>query len=227
MKPLRLLPAWLSLLAVGMAFAQGEWISYRDAYRVMVQFEKYGKPKHFLQNHYQVSARDGQLPDGLRLTLNVKASQLNLPLDATGRTTFPLLKSAYEENAALVLNRKISQYTFQPRLSIIVRLDGLYEGVDLRSACEQALQYQRYLDAAAYGSRRCGGVRFGFLRKGEAQVRVRDGEKENLLPVAEGAIFDADPNTGFRLVVYRFQDWPEKVQLISQNAPLAIVPVIE
>ncbi|MBB3117396.1 hypothetical protein [Pseudoduganella violacea] len=227
MKPLRLLLAWLFLLAAGAALAQGEWISYRDAYRAMVQFEKYGKPKHFLQNHYQVSARDGQLPDGLRLTLNVKASQLNLPLDATGRTTFPLLKSAYDENAALVLNRKISQYTFQPRLSIIVRLDGLYEGVDLRSACEQALQYQRYLDAATYGGKRCGGVRFGFLRKAEAQVRVRDGEKEHGLPVAEGAIFDGDPNTGFRIVVYRFQDWPEKVQLISQNAPLAIVPVIE
>ncbi|RYF05496.1 MAG: hypothetical protein EOO78_00995 [Oxalobacteraceae bacterium] len=41
------------LLGAGQARAQlqdGEWASYRDAYRAMVVFEKYGGPKHLLQN---------------------------------------------------------------------------------------------------------------------------------------------------------------------------------
>ena len=92
-----LLAAWLvapHALAQGQ---HGEWLSYRDAYRAMVVFEKYGKPKHFLQNHYQVSPRDaGATLDGLRLTLNARSLQLNLPLDPAGRVVFPLLKAAYD-----------------------------------------------------------------------------------------------------------------------------------
>ncbi|MDB5755009.1 MAG: hypothetical protein JWR56_1437, partial [Massilia sp.] len=75
-------------LAAGIAAAQapdGEWVSYRDAYRAMVVFEKYGKPKHLIQNHYQVMPREKGVPaEGLRLTLQGKTMQLNLPLDAAG-----------------------------------------------------------------------------------------------------------------------------------------------
>lgn len=203
------------------------WVSYRDAYRAMVPFAKYGKAKNFLQNHYQVAPRDGtESLEGVRLTLTGRTTQLNLPLDVTGRTTFPLLKAAYDENAVLVLNRKVSQFTFQPRLSIVARVDGIYEGQDLRSACDQALQYLRYTDAG-YGSRRCTGVRFAFLKKSDAAVRVRDPEREVTLAPEEGPAFDGDANAGFRVMVYRFADWPERVQVISQNAPVAIAPVIE
>ena len=41
------------LLLAGVAAAQapdGDWVSYRDAYRAMVVFEKYGRPKHLIQN---------------------------------------------------------------------------------------------------------------------------------------------------------------------------------
>lgn len=224
--------AWLLCVAVPaaaqpQAAQESGWVSYRDAYRAMVPFAKYGKAKNFLQNHYQVTPKDGtQSLDGLRLTLTGRTTQLNLPLDVTGRTTFPLLKAAYDENALLVLNRKVSQFTFQPRLSIVARVDGIYEGQDLRTACDQALQYLRYTDAS-YNSRHCAGVRFAFLKKSDAAVRVRDPEREVTLPPEEGPAFDGDANAGFRVMVYRFADWPERVQVISQNAPVAIAPVLE
>jgi len=71
--------------AVGQA-GDAEWMSYRDGYRAMVAFEKYGKAKHLIQNHLQVVGKDkAAAPDGLQLTLQGKTMQLNLPLDATGR----------------------------------------------------------------------------------------------------------------------------------------------
>jgi hypothetical protein len=217
-------------LAAGSCAAQGQesgWVSYRDAYRSMVTFAKYGAAKNFLQNHYQVAPKDpSQSLDGLRLTLSGRTTQLNLPLDATGRTTFPLLKAAYDENAMLVLNRKPGGYTFGPRLSIVARVDGIYEGADLRTACDQALQYLRYTDAS-YHTRHCAGVRFAFLPKSDASVRVRDPIKESALPASEGPAFDGDANASFRVMIYRFAEWPDKVQVISQNAPVAISPVIE
>lgn len=224
-------PLLLALcLGAGGCMAQAQeagWVSYRDAYRSMVAFAKYGKAKNFLQNHYQVAPKDGSQPlDGLRLTLSGRTTQLNLPLDATGRTTFPLLKAAYDENAMLVLNRQISHYTFGPRISIVARVDGVYESADLRAACDQALQYLRHADAG-YGGRHCAGVRFAFLPKSDAAVRVREPLRESALPAGQGAAFDGDANTGFRVMVYRFAEWPEKVQVISQNAPVAIAPVIE
>jgi hypothetical protein len=218
-------------LAAGIAAAQapdGEWVSYRDAYRAMVVFEKYGKPKHLIQNHYQVMPREKGVPaEGLRLTLQGKTMQLNLPLDAAGRAMFPLLKAAYDENAALVLNRKLSQFVLRPRVSLVVRPDGVYEGAELRAACEQALNYARYADVSAR-SKQCVGVRFGFAAQGPAPVvRLRNSEMAGALPVAEGAIFADDPDGGFRTVLVRFADMPTRGQLVTQDPPLAIAPVFE
>ena len=219
------------LLAAGIAAAQapdGEWVSYRDAYRAMVVFEKYGRPKHLIQSHFQVTPREkGVSTDGLRLSLNGKSTRLNLPLDPTGRAVFPLLKAAYDENAALVLNRKVSQYVLRPRVSVLVRPNGVYEAAELRAACDQALNFARYAAASAR-SLSCAGVRFGFARKGGAPaVRVRDGQPADALPVREGAIFSDDPDDGFRTVFYRFADTPARGQVVAQDAPLAIAPVFE
>jgi hypothetical protein len=219
------------LLAAGVAAAEapdGEWVSYRDAYRAMVVFEKYGRPKHLIQNHFQVMPREkGVSGDGLRLSLVGKSTQLNLPLDPAGRTVFPLLKAAYDENAALVLNRKVSRFVLRPRVSVVVRPDGVYEAAELRAACDQALNFARYADASAR-SLSCAGVRFGFARKGIAPVvRVRDGEPSAAMPVAEGSIFSDDPDDGFKTVLYRFGDTPARGQVVTQEAPLAIAPVFE
>jgi hypothetical protein len=218
------------LLAAGAVTAQaqdGEWISYRDAYRSMVVFEKYGKPKTLIQNHFQVMARDKSVVmDGVQLSLNGKATQLNLPLDATGRAVFPLLKAAYDDNAALVLNRKGGQYVFRSRVTIIVRPDGVYDMADLRAACEQALNFQRSVDASAR-ARHCVGVRFAFAkRSGDVVVKLRKADGEVLLPVLDGAAFADDPYEGFRIVNVRFGD-ADKGQVVTQNAPLTIAALNE
>ncbi|CAN7635029.1 hypothetical protein LJR289_004770 [Pseudoduganella sp. LjRoot289] len=227
-----LLPALLAAAGAGaQAQAQpleGEWVNYRDAYRAMVVFEKYGKPKHFLQNHYQVSPRQGPASlDGLRLTLSGKSVQLELPLDAAGRTVLPLLKAAYDDNAVLALNRKLSGYVFRPRVSIVARADGVYEAADLRAACEQAQAYQRATDAAFRGGR-CIGVRFSFVRRSDAQLRVRAGGQDGApLPVAEGPAFADDAKADFSVVDYRFAASSAQGQVVSQHTPLAIAPLYD
>ena len=219
------------LLAAGAATAQahdGEWLSYRDAYRAMVVFEKYGKAKNLLQHHLQVMPREkGVSAEGLQLTLNGKTTQLNLPLDATGRAVFPLLKAAYDENAALVLNRKAGLYVFRPRVSLAVRADGVYEAPELRAGCEQALAYERYVDGSLR-AKKCVGVRFVFGKKGEPGVKLRKGEAgQQDLPAVEGAAFPGEPDDGFKTVSYRFAEGQDKGQVVTQNAPLAIAPLYD
>ena len=231
MRALSCLPTFFALLTTaGTAVGQphdGQWVSYRDAYRAMVVFEKYGKSKHLIQNHFQVMPKDKLVaPEGLQLSLQGKNTSLNLPLDATGRTVFPLLKAAYDENAALVLNHKVSQYLFRPRVSIVIRPDGVYESGDLRAACEQALAYQRSIDRSLRASR-CIGVRFVFPRGApDPGVRVRKGEGD-ALNTADGPAFDGDPYECFTLVSYRFGEAAVKSHVVTQNAPLAINPVYE
>lgn len=219
----------LTTASAGVHSHEGEWVSYRDAYRVMVVFEKYGKPKNFLQNHYQVMPRDQSVPPtDLRLALIGKSTHVNLPLDATGRAVFPLLKAAYDENAALVLDRPAGHYVMRPRLSVVIRHDGVYEAAELFAACEQALNYERFLDASARG-KKCAAMRFVFAKKGmEPAVRVRlGGGEQGSLPVEQGAAFDGDPNEGFKIVHYRFAGSADKGQVETRDAPLAIVPVFQ
>jgi hypothetical protein len=222
------------LAAAGSARAQSpdaDWISYRDAYRAMVVFEKYGKPKNLLQHHLQASPREKAAPlEGLKLRLVGKTTQLELPLDAAGRTVFPLLKAAYDENAALALNQKASAYVFRSRVSIAPRADGIYEAAELRAACEQALAWHRHVDASQYGARKCSGVRFVYAKKGgEAIVKVRKAAAEmQQLPVADGAAFAEDANTdAFRTVSYKFADWPATGQVVTQSTPLTIAAMFD
>lgn len=230
MRSFRHHPALLALLftagsAVGQA-ADAEWMSYRDAYRTMVVFEKYGKAKHLIQNHLQVVGRDKTAaPDGLQLTLAGKTTRLNLPLDATGRAVLPLLKTAYDENASLVLNRKAGQYLFRSRVSIVIRPDGVYEAAELRAACEQALTYQRHVDPSLR-ARKCGGVHFVFA-KGVIDPGVRLRKGDAALPPGDGPAFQGDAYEGFRVVAYKFGDIQAREQVVTQNPPLAINPVYE
>jgi hypothetical protein len=219
------------LLAAGGAPAQardGEWVSYRDAYRAMVVFEKYGGAKSLIQDELQVvPAEKGAGADDLQLTLASGSTQLHLPLDATGRTLFPLHKAAYDENAALVLSRKGGQFRVRPRVSILVRPDGVYAAGELRAACEQALGYARHVDPSARRMH-CAGVRFVFPKKGaetDARVRKADGA-ELALPMVEGVAFPGDVDASFPTVTYRFGA-DERARMVTFNAPLAIVPVFE
>ena len=219
------------LLAAGAATAQargGDWVSYRDAYRAMVVFDKYGGAKSLIQDELQVvPAQKGASADDLQLTLASGPVQLRLPLDATGRTLFPLHKAAYDENAALVLTRKGGQFRVRPRVSIVVRPDGVYAAGELRAACEQALGYARHIDSSAQHLQ-CAAVRFVFPKKAaaaDARVRKADGV-ELALPVVEGVAFPGDLDAGFPTVTYRF-DADERARVVTYDAPLAVVPLFE
>jgi hypothetical protein len=226
MRPARQLIAPLALLlAAGSAGAQahdGDAVSYRDAYRAMVVFEKYGGPKNMLVSQLQVLPRERTAADGVQLTLAGKSTQVNLPLDPLGRTVFPLQKAAYDENAALVLNGKGAGFTLRPQVSIAVRPDGLYEMADLRAACAQALGFARYVDVSQR-ARECVGVRFVFPKKAEAGARLRRPHSaEQLLPLT-----NAEADEGFPVITYRFSPGAARGQVATSNAPLAILPLFE
>jgi hypothetical protein len=201
-------------------------VSYRDAYRAMVVFDKYGGAKSLIQDELQVVPAEKGAGE-LQLTLAAGATELHLPLDATGRTLFPLHKAAYDANAALVLNRKGGPFRVRPRVSIVVRPDGVYAAGELRAACEQALGFARHVDASAR-RRQCAGVRFVFPKKGgDAGARVRQADGAELaLPVVEGVAFDGDLDAGFPTATYRFGA-DDRARVVTYNAPLAIVPVFE
>lgn len=202
-----------------------DWLSYRDAYKAMLWFEKYGKPKNLIQNHYQVSARDKNAStESLRLSLLSKSTRLNLPLDATGRTVLPLSKAAYDDNAELILNQKTNQYQFRARASILIRPDGIYEAADLRAACEQLLAYQNTLGSDGLRGKKCNGVRFVYAKKSlDTLVELRINERSaQVLPVTEGAAFWDENNENFKTVNYVFSSASEKMQLVTRSAPIAI-----
>jgi hypothetical protein len=218
--------------ALGLARAQAHagasaWASYRDAYRAMVVFEKYGGPKNLLQSELEVQTVDRGAGGGqdLQLVLSGKATQLMLPLDALGRTVFPLQKAAYDENAALVLNRKGAEFALRPRVTVAPRADGLYDVADLLEACRQALGFARWVDASQR-ARACTGVRFVYPKKTDVGARLRRPDGSELpLAVANGAAFAGDPDDGFPVVTLRFP--AERGQVMAYHAPLAIVPLFE
>lgn len=212
-----------------------EWLSYRDAYRAMVMFQKYGGPKHYLQNQLQlVPARQGAVVPDLRLILQTRDGDQYLALDPTGRAAFPLSTAAYNENAPLLVNGGVGPVGFRARVSIVPRTNGLYDSAELRAACGQALDYLRYTDTSAR-ARACVGVRFVYPHVdaavvAPAPVRLRSGAAEAVavaLPVTQGGAFPDDGQTGFRVVNYRFSHGAEPNQLITSSTPLAITPLIE
>jgi hypothetical protein len=223
---------------------EASWFSYRDTYRSMIRFEKYGKPKQFIENRLQVVPRDGKEPaaanpaggtgprEEVRLNLEGNTVHLNLPLDALGRAVFPLLKAAYDDNAELIVNRPAGSVSLTPRISIVSRADGVYDAADLRTACGQVLQYLEYVNNAGAG-KRCAGVQFIYARDGAAvSVNFKGADqKQSGLQFAEGKAFadDTRGETGgtYRIVTYRFANWPDKGQIVTNSAPLAVAALLE
>ena len=218
---LALVPGWHA----AMAQASGDWVSYRDAYRSMVVFEKYGGPKSLLQQHLQVLPRTPAMEaGGVQLLVVGKTSQGRFPLDATLRTVFPLARAAYDDNATLQLSRPLGRFTVRPQVSIALRPDNLYDSEELRHGCEQALAYARQL--ALFGARRCVGVRFVFDKGSPAAPVTLRGSTAASLPSAPGAPFPGDGDATFPVVTYRFAG-PERTQLSTASMPLAITPLFD
>lgn len=200
-----------------------DWVAYREAYRAMVAFEKYGGPKSLLQQQLQVLPRTaGVDATGVQLLVVGKTSQGNFPLDSTLRTLFPLTRAAYDENAALQLSRPLGPFSVRPQVSIALRPDNLYDGEDLRQGCEQALAYARQL--TLFGAGRCVGVRFVFGKDSPAAPVVLRAGVDTRLAAAPGAPFSGDGDTTFPVVTYRFGG-PQRVQLGTVSTPLAITPL--
>lgn len=235
------------LLTAGMAVAQpsaGEWVNYRDAYRAMVLFDKYGGPKNLLNNHLQVVPRQkGVLGPDVQLLMKGGTVQSGLALDALGRTTLPLLKAAYDQNAVLSPSRSLGGFTVKPRVSLAPRAEGAigaYNVTELIAACEQALDFARYTDSSLRG-RQCVGVRLVFPKEGEAaSVHLRLGGNMVALEPTRGAAFAGDVDDDFPVVTYRFAQAPVKgaalhlittrlanAKVLTYNAPVAIVPLFE
>lgn len=210
------------------AVPDAEWVSYREAYKQMIRFEKYGKPKNLIQSHYQAVPRDRSISlDGVRLAVSGASTHLELALDPAGRATFPLLKSAYDDNARVLLNRKAGLFALQPRISIALRADGIYDTTELQAACEQALDYLRYIGKPGSQEMRCVGVRFSYARNAAGiSIRFRSAERSTVpITLEEASAFPDDAAPVMKTATYRFADWPEKGQVVTQSAPAAIAPV--
>jgi hypothetical protein len=218
----------LALLpALAHAQEDSDWIAYRDAYRQMIWFEKYGKPKQFLQNHFRLRPRDKSVAmEGLRLTLNSKTTQVSLTLDALGRAVLPFSKAAYDDNAELVVNRKPGQFKAGAWVSIITRPDGVYAVADLRTACDQLLAYLRYGGEASGKS--CVGVQFSYQKSETVQVQFHAASGAVIaLTAKDGPAFTGDLIQNFRTFAYRFASLPEAGQIVTSSTPLAIAALLE
>jgi hypothetical protein len=218
-----------------------EWMSYRDAYKSMLWFEKYGKAKNLIQLQLQIIPTDKSLAiDQLKLRILGKSTHLDLPLDALGRTSLPLLKAAYDDNAELVLNQKEGQAAFRFRTSINLRADGIYELADLRAACEQTLAYQSYIEPSNFRGKRCVGVRFAFAKKDtNATVEFKYLTQSTTLALSEntGLWPDSPPHFKTSNVIFgapgNVANYTqanlkiEKGQIHTRTSPLAIIALIE
>ena len=222
--------------------AEVSWFSYRDTYRSMIRFEKYGKPKQFIENRLQVVPNEANAAypangapgarEEMHLALEGKSVHLNLPLDGLGRTVFPLLKAAYDDNAELIVNRPTGSVSLTPRVSIISRADGVYDAADLRAACSQVLQYMDYANLPG-ANKHCAGVQFIYVRDG-ATVSVNfksADQKQSALLFGEGKPFADDTKgesgSSYRIATFRFANWPDKGQIVTNSMPLAVTALLE
>lgn len=213
------------------AARDAEWSSYRAAYKAVRFFEPFLKTRPLIQAHMQIRPVTPDTPmDGLQVQLVGESVNIAIPVDAVGRSTLPMLKAAYDEDAVLRLNRQKGHYRFSGRYSIREREDGVYNAADLRAACEQLLSAQR---ESGYRLRligkKCAGVKFVYaMDDSAAQVQHRDASG-TLIPLdtTPGAPFEGPPMGKYRVAEYRFANWPVLGQILTVDRPLAIGTIYE
>jgi hypothetical protein len=210
------------------------WISYRDVYKEMLWFDKYGGPKHLIQSKLHILYKDTTSkfvkPN---LSLIGKTVNLSLPLDAINRVTLPLIKTAYDENAELSLNslpeQHINKVKFQSMISIHLRSDGIYEVGNLMLACDQAQQYQSYLRNKLGRKKVCLGVKIIYAEK-DSIININLLSEQildkNLILSEEIFTFEGS-SLSVKSVNFYFNHVNEKAQLVTKTVPITIIPIIE
>lgn len=213
------------------AARDAEWHSYRRAYNAARFFEPYTRTRPLIQAHMQVRPLRPDVPmEGLRVQLVGETTNIEIAVDDIGRAVLPMLKTAYDEDAVLRLNRQKGHYAFSGRYSIREKADGTYPAADLRAACAQLLDAQR---VSGYRFRllgkRCAGVKFVYrLSDSAPRVVHRDaGGAERLLPVSEGQPFENNTMGLYKVATYRFADWPADGTVLAETQPIAIGTLYE
>ncbi|MES2017358.1 MAG: hypothetical protein V4484_12775 [Pseudomonadota bacterium] len=208
-----------------------EWHSYRHAYKAAAFFAAFTRTRPLIQAHMQIRPLDKAASlEGLSIRLAGEHTNLTLAVDPLGRAVLPLLKEPYQDDAVLRLNRAKGIYYFSGRYSVKERDDGLYQAADMRAACDQLLSAQR---ESGYRLRlvgkRCAGVRFVYpLTEPASPVTLQlPGAAPALLPLVDGQPFEGSSMGTYKIVIYRFADWPAAGQLQTARRPLAIGTVYE
>lgn len=213
------------------------WISYRDAYKEMLWFEKFGGQKNLIQSNLHIQYQDTSIKlIKPRLKLQGKTINLTLPLDAMNRTSLPLIKTAYDENAELILSsfpdQHISNVKFQNRISLQLRNDGIYEVTDLIMACSQALQFQNYMNISVGKKKECVGVKFLFSETDTSttvKLKTDQMTEKNLpiIPMTESTPIFEYGFVKLKAVNLFFNRTAQKAQVFTKTTPIAIIPLIE
>lgn len=213
------------------AARDAEWHSYRRAYNAARFFEPYLRTRPLIQAHMQIRPLRPDVPmEGLRVQLVGETTKREIAVDELGRAVLPMLKTAYDEDAVLRLNRQKGHYAFSGRYSIREKEDGIYSAAELRAACAQLIDAQR---VSGYRFRllgkQCAGVKFVYRRSENApRVLHRDANgAERLLPVSEGQPFEDNTMGPYKLATYRFADWPADGSVRAEARPIAIGTLYE
>jgi len=159
-----------------------------------------------------------------------ETTNVEIAVDEIGRAVLPMLKTAFDEDAVLRLNRQKGHYAFSGRYSIREKADGIYPSAELRAACAQLIDAQR---VSGYRFRllgkHCAGVKFVYrLSGGPPRVLHRDAAgTERLLPMSEGQPFENNTMGRYKVALYRFADWPADGVVFTETKPVALGTLYE
>lgn len=214
-----------------LAKKDSEWHSYRRAYSSVASTARTTRSRPLIQTHMQIRPNRRDLPmDGLRIQLEGETTNIEIAVDPLGRAVLPMSKQAYDEDAVLRLNRLKGAYHFSGRFSIRERDDGNYRIAELRAACEQLISVQR---ESGYRLRlfgkRCAGVKFVYRRTApDPVIGFEDGVHSRIaLGAVDAEPFENDTMGLFRVVKFRFADWPQQGSVVAGTAPIAIGTIYE
>lgn len=204
-----------------------EWGSYRQGYEAVYQFERITRTRPLIQAHMQIQPLRADVSlAGVEVELAGETTRVPIALDGVGRATIPMDRRAYDEDALLRLNRRKGNYRISGLFTIRERADGRYSVADLRAACDQMLSAQREAgNRFTLWGKECAGVKFIYAPDDSAAAVAFDesGVARGTLAGVLEAPFSLPPiPTRYRVLTYRFADWPAAGVLVTSTPPLAI-----